>query len=205
MDKRCDLYLRLRAEALPAPGELEVLLREVKPAAVLLMRTAGETAVENVRRAIDPERRQTVAILVENDAGLVQRLDVDGVHLRSADDQLAGLRSRLAEAKSIGVSCRLSRHEAMMMAEAGADYIAFGDPALPGKRDLSAVVEMINWWNALFEVPCVAWLCETDGLGDAQRLVQAGADFLCVGQGVDDSIKLSDLVQITSDFVKTDK
>ena len=204
MDKSCDLYLRLRAEALPADDELEALLRETKPAAVLLIGAACETAVEKLRRAIDPAQRQTVAILIENDAGLAQKLDADGMHLRSADDQLSRLRGSLGENKSIGVSCKLSRHEAMTMAEAGADYIAFGDPALPGKRDLDAVAEMIDWWNALFEVPCVAWLCETDSLGDAQKLVQAGADFLCVGQGVEDSIKLSDVVRMRSDFAKTD-
>jgi thiamine-phosphate pyrophosphorylase len=79
----------------------------------------------------------------------------------------------------LGVWCGASRDQAMEAGEAGADYVAFGpygdveDPADP---------ELVQWWVELMELPAVA-----EGRITPQNcapLVQAGADFLAVGEAV---------------------
>ena len=52
-----------------------------------------------------------------------------------------------------------SRHDAMELGEAGADYVAFGIP--PDVEDRAVAVErrldLIAWWSEVFELPCVAF------------------------------------------------
>jgi len=66
------------------------------------------------------------------------------------------------------------------LAEAGADYIAFGAPAHLNGRDKGRVRrdELVAWWAEIFEVPCVAFDVETGE--EAERLTRAGAEFVAV-------------------------
>lgn len=183
MTKRCELYLRLHANALSGSAlpDLEALLSEIRPAALLVIGANADLSLDRLRQACESNGRQTVAILIENDAGLAKTLNADGVHLHGDSAQLTEARHLLGEDRAIGVSCPLSRHESMVMAEAGADYVAFGDPALTGQRNVDSLVDMTRWWSELLEIPCVAWLADGDTKEDANKLVCAGADFLCIG------------------------
>jgi len=201
MDKRCELYLRLRADALPAASELDLLARNIGPAALLL--TLPDTAgSENALPAfVDAARRQNIAILIEDALELAEALNADGVHIKADADRLAQARQRLGDGKSVGVSCGLSRHEMMVMAEGGADYIALGELPAEQPRDTGERVALIEWWAELFEVPCVAWLGDGDTAEDADRYVQAGADFLCIafepGAAAGGSERILDLTAMT--------
>ncbi len=68
----------------------------------------------------------------------------------------------------------------MTIAEAGADYVAFGIPANVQNRIKARErrLDLIAWWAEIFEVPCVALDVETPEL--AAALAQAGADFIGV-------------------------
>jgi thiamine-phosphate pyrophosphorylase len=84
----------------------------------------------------------------------------------------------------VGVTCHASRHLAMEAGEAGADYVAFGAFYKTDTKNpiSSATPELVSWWSALFELPCVA----IGGItaDNAAPLVRAGADFLAVSSGV---------------------
>ena len=61
----------------------------------------------------------------------------------------------------------------MVAGEAGADYIAFGDPGAPPDDGL---IELVRWWSELFVLPCLV-----EAQLDAQSalpLVRAGADLI---------------------------
>ncbi len=175
MDHTCDIYLRLRAGALPA-GDLDAALRKAAPSALLITGLSGESGRE-LAAFMEIARGQNLAILMKEDWSLARQFDMDGVHIRADAGRLAEARLALGPDKSIGVSCGLSRHEAMLMAEAGADYVAFGET---GAAELDKRAEMIGWWSKVFEVPCVAWLRDGEGFDEARSLVRAGADFLAV-------------------------
>jgi thiamine-phosphate pyrophosphorylase len=78
-------------------------------------------------------------------------------------------RKRLGASAIVGADCGASRHFAMEMAEAGADYVGLANGGEGGS-------ELIAWWGELFEVPCVALdPVEPD---EAGALAGLGADFV---------------------------
>jgi thiamine-phosphate pyrophosphorylase len=107
----------------------------------------------------------------------------DGIHLPWAQDIVSQFKDtrRVAPPGSvIGADAGRSRHDAMELGEAGADYIAFGIP--PDAEDRAVAVErrieLIAWWNEVFELPSVAFdVADTE---EARRLAEAGADFVSV-------------------------
>jgi thiamine-phosphate pyrophosphorylase len=102
--------------------------------------------------------------------------------------------SRYAEAREIvggrfivGGDVGRSRHDAMTIAEAGADYVGFGIPEHVEDRETARARrrELVAWWSEIFEVPGVAF--DVDTFEDASELARAGADFVALPlpQGAD--------------------
>jgi thiamine-phosphate pyrophosphorylase len=72
----------------------------------------------------------------------------------------------------------------MLAGEAGADYVMFGEPDEDGERPShEAVLDRVDWWAKLFEVPCVGY---AGALDDVDSLAAAGADFVALGAWVFD-------------------
>ncbi len=117
---------------------------------------------------------QDVALLVEDDAALALAGGADGLHLgRVEPPVIAAARAGLGTALSLGVACGASRHDAMMAAELGADYIAIAASAAASEEDFLALIE---WWSELMTVPLVAGPAATPAATLAWAL--AGADFI---------------------------
>jgi thiamine-phosphate pyrophosphorylase len=125
-----------------------------------------------------------VAFLVNDSIALAKRLGADGVHLGQSDGDPREARERLGREAQIGVTCHASRHLAMEAGEAGADYVAFGAffPTTTKQVEHHAEPDILGWWQALFELPCVAIGGITPE--NCAPLVQAGADFLAVSGAV---------------------
>jgi thiamine-phosphate pyrophosphorylase len=125
-----------------------------------------------------------VAFIVNDSISLAKRLGADGVHLGQSDGTVGDARARLGREAQIGVTCHNSRHLAMEAGEAGADYVAFGAffPTETKQVEHRAEPELLTWWQALMEIPCVA----IGGITPANcgELVKAGADFLAVSGAV---------------------
>ncbi len=133
-------------------------------------------------QAICAERE--VAFIVNDSISLAKRLKADGVHLGQGDGTVAEARERLGREAQIGVTCHDSRHLAMEAGEAGADYVAFGAffPTATKATEHVATPDLLEWWQALMEIPCVAIGGITPE--NCGPLVAAGADFLAVSGAV---------------------
>ena len=125
-----------------------------------------------------------VAFIVNDDVALAKRLEADGVHLGQDDGDPRDARRELGANAQIGVTCHASRHMAMEAGEAGADYVAFGAfyPTTTKTVEHHAEPEILEWWQGMFELPCVAIGGIT--VDNARVLVDAGADFLAVSGAV---------------------
>ncbi len=125
-----------------------------------------------------------VGFIVNDSVPLAKRLKADGVHLGQSDGLVADAREELGREIQIGITCHASRHFAMEAGEAGADYVAFGSffPSPTKDSEHRPEPEILEWWSALFEIPCVAIGGITPD--NCKPLVKAGADFLAVSHAV---------------------
>lgn len=173
---RSRLYVQFPARnpaGLEAP--LAQALRNTEAVCVLLC-GADRMHQDNLNRLIDLVQGCGLACLIEGDIALAEELGADGVHLPANADLYQRARARLGESANIGVHCGLSRHDAMTLAELGADYVAFSAPPEAGIDGIDRCAEIVSWWAELFVVPCVAWNVAT--ASDAARFAALGADFI---------------------------
>ncbi|MEM9781498.1 MAG: thiamine phosphate synthase [Pseudomonadota bacterium] len=80
---------------------------------------------------------------------LVAPLGLDGVHLSASSASIGRLRKELGKDVIIGADGGAERHRAMVLAEAGADYVTIGPVAAAGD-------ELYQWWSEMIETPVVA-------------------------------------------------
>lgn len=166
------LYVTIEASQ-GAAERLRAVLAAVPVAAVLVRAVRDRAAA---RELAGIAQQAGAAALVEGDARLAVDLGCDGVHLPWSEDVLeayAAARSIVGQARNVGAMAGTSRHDAMSLGEAGAEYIGF---ARAGGADVQA--ELVQWWAEVFEVPCVAF--DVADAREAEQLARDGADFIGV-------------------------
>jgi thiamine-phosphate pyrophosphorylase len=186
----CRLYL-----VLPGAPQAEMLLAKVifeaEPACVLLLDEARRE-LERAARLREITAARDVALLVDNDVEHAELIGADGVHLPPDAALYRQARERLGQRAIIGIGCIESRHDAMVMAELGADYVAFGGQGRGNSFPPGRQAELIAWWSEIFVVPSVAFAVETPEA--AASLAALGADFVAppatIWQGEDALLRI---------------
>jgi thiamine-phosphate pyrophosphorylase len=122
-----------------------------------------------------------IAFIMNDRPDLAAELDCDGVHVGDEDMPYAEARRLCGPDRIVGVTCGDSRHRALVAAEAGADYVAFGAFFPSGTKagaKFRATPEVLRDWSETTIVPC----CAIGGITqeNCPPLVEAGADFLAV-------------------------
>jgi len=156
------------------------LLAQADVAAVLvrLGTTDQPTMISTVKTLAPAIQDKGAALLLEGHAELIARSGADGAHVSG----LAALSDALPTLKPhriAGVGGLKTRHDSMTAGELGADYVLFGEPDASGQRpSLEAIIERLQWWDELFEPPCVGF---AGALDEVEALARAGADFVMAG------------------------
>lgn len=149
-------------------------------AAVLVRLAAADerTLINRIKTLAPVVQNRNAALVVEDHADLVARAGADGVHLSGMTGFSEAL-ERLKPERIVGIGGLASRHDAMVAAELGADYVMFGEPDSSGARPgFAAVEERVAWWAEVFEIPCVGY---ADSPDEVAPLAIAGADFVALG------------------------
>jgi len=173
---------RALAAALDAGDVAAVLLRlEDSDERTLINRAKAIAAIVQPR---------DIALLIDGRPDIAIRAGADGAHLSGIEALTAAL-SALKPDRIAGSGGLRSRHDAMLAAEAGADYVMFGEPdrqggqGNPGNQGnrpaFDTVLERLTWWAELFQLPCVGYAENLDEVGP---LAQAGADFVALGDWI---------------------
>jgi thiamine-phosphate pyrophosphorylase len=149
-------------------------------AAVLLRMAESDerTLINRIKAMAAPVQNKDAALLLDGHVELVARVGADGAHLTGTAAFTEAL-PHLKPDRIAGAGGLATRHDAMLAAEQGADYVMFGEPDVAGARPaFTAIEERITWWAELFEIPCVAYAASLD---DIAPFVAAGADFIALG------------------------
>ena len=166
------------------PDQLGAILDAVDIACVRIELAADDE--DTISRACDAIRvvahARDVPVVITDHVALVERLGLDGVHLRDGARSVRKLRKDLGGDAIIGAYCGATRHDGLSAGEAGADYVSFGpvrETAL-GHGDV-ADMDLFTWWSEMVEVPIVA-----EGAIDLEAAKELApvADFICLGSEI---------------------
>ncbi|MGB7257202.1 MAG: thiamine phosphate synthase [Pseudolabrys sp.] len=164
-------------------NDLATALGAADIAAVLLrLSDADERTLINRAKALAPvAQAKDAALIVGGRVELVARAGADGAHLSGIDAFNSAL-ATLKPERIAGAGGLATRHDAMLAAEAGADYVMFGEPDEDGSRpSFAAIEERVAWWAEVFQPPCVGFAANADEIAP---LAIAGADFVALGDWV---------------------
>jgi thiamine-phosphate pyrophosphorylase len=161
-------------ESLPrllAAADVAAVLVRLKP-------VDQRTMISRVKALAPAIQDKGAALLLDGHVELVARAGADGAHLTgiaALEDALPTLKpDRIA-----GVGGLRTRHDSMAAGELGADYVLFGEPDASGQRpSIEAIAERLQWWDELFEPPCVGFAASA---GEVGEFAASGADFVLVG------------------------
>jgi len=146
--------------------------------------TSDEAIRETVKTLLPICHSHDVPLIINDRADLAQETGADGVHVGQQDMACAKAREIVGVESIIGVTCHDSRHLAIVAAESGADYVAFGAfyPTTTKDTKYHPHPEILEWWSETTTVPCIA----IGGISpdNCAPLVAAGAGFLAVLSGV---------------------
>lgn len=151
----------------------------------LRLKNVGDDAITEAVKALMPIcHKHEVAFILNDRPDLAAALDCDGVHIGEEDMPYREARALVGPDRTVGVTCKNSRHDAMDLAEAGADYVAFGSffPTTTKTDATPADIETLEVWTETTNVPCVAIGGIT--VENCAPIVAAGADFIAVCNGV---------------------
>ena len=166
------------------PSQLAASLPELLAAAdvaavlVRLRETDQRTMISRVKALAPVFQNGGAALLLDGHVELVARGGADGAHLSGIAAMEEALPS-LKPDRIAGVGGLATRHDSMAAGEQGADYVLFGEPDANGQRpSMEAIAERLQWWDELFEPPCVGFAASREEAGE---FAAAGADFVLVG------------------------
>lgn len=185
----CRLYLITPPAISDLDGFAQILERTLEAGDVaalqIRLKDVDDSEIRRVTERLLPiAQDRGVAVILNDRPDLALELGCDGVHVGQEDTPYAEARQTLGPDAIVGVTCHDSRHLAMIAAEAGADYVAFGAfyPTQTKEAPTQAEPELLSWWQEMMTTPCVAIGGITPE--NAAPLVEAGADFLAVSSGV---------------------
>ncbi len=167
----------------PELADTGTLLRSVAQAldggiAILQYRRKGKQHIDEAKTLARLCRERAVPFVVNDNIALALDCGADGVHLGSADGELAAARAKLG-GRFLGASCYDSLSAARAAVAAGADYVAFGS-VFPSSTKPAAVRAPLTLFGEArsLGVPLVAIGGIT--LQNAPQLLAAGADCVAV-------------------------
>ncbi len=166
-------------------GQLKQALEGGDIASLLIsMPGANEGDLQAAAKRLVPlAQAREVAVLIENNTQIVGRSGADGLHVSGSDKDLEEAIQSFSEDRIIGHAGIKTRHEAMVVASMGVDYMFFGLLSLnqdeePHRKSLA----FGSWWSEVFETPCV--VLAGVSVSSIDTAAQTGAEFVAVREAV---------------------
>lgn len=178
------LYLILDPGKSPDPMAEIRAAKQAGPVLSLLIRSEDNAPDKTL---ISAAQALGIAVLLEADNQSAP-YDADGLHVSTDSlEAFHAAASQLQNDEILGVMAWSSRHNAMLLAEEGASYIAFdvtsqqpaeAEPTPDAPAFENQQPPTLAWWTELFETPAVAWGINSEA--EALRAAKDGADFIAL-------------------------
>lgn len=169
------------AQAFAAPLAAALAAGDVAAVLLRLAPSDERTLINRAKALAAAVQGAGAALVLDGHADLAARAGADGAHL-SGIDAFSDALDSLKPDRIAGCGGLATRHDAMVAAERGADYVMFGEADASGRRPgLAATEERVAWWAEVFEAPCVGY---AGALDEVAPLAKAGADFIALGDFV---------------------
>jgi len=163
--------------------DIDAALKAADVAAVLLRLAESDERmlIDRAKAIASIVQRHDVALLLDGHPGIVARVDADGAHLGDMESFTSALVT-LKPDRIAGAGGLHSRHDAMVAAEAGADYLMFGEPDTQDRRPpFDELQERLVWSAELLQLPCIGYAANID---EVAPLARTGADFVALGEWI---------------------
>ncbi len=152
----------------------EAVLAAADVACILLRFDPQADAGAIAKKLLALAQPRGIACLVA-DSRLAAAIEADGVHISAPGEALDAALKAMKPDHIVGVGGLVSRDDAMVAGESGADYLMFGGP--DSQQSFGEVRERIAWWAEIFNLPCVAYARE---IAEVAGFVETGADFIAL-------------------------
>jgi thiamine-phosphate pyrophosphorylase len=156
----------------------EAALAATDVACVLLRFDLQADAQAIAKKLLALAQPRGIACLV-GDSQLAAAVEADGVHIPAPGEALDAALKALKPNHIVGVGGLVSRDDAMVAGESGADYLMFGGP--DSQQAFGEIRERIAWWAEIFNLPCVGYARE---ITEVAGFVELGADFVALETAV---------------------
>jgi thiamine-phosphate pyrophosphorylase len=124
-----------------------------------------------------------VAALVHNDTRVAGRVKADGVHVDSGLDDLKAAIAAFHPGSIVGAGGLVRRHDAMLAAEAGPDYLFFGRlDGDTGPGTFPRTFDLAEWWSSVAIVPAI--VMGGSALASVEKAAAAGIAFVALSRAV---------------------
>ena len=156
-------------------------------ASLLLPLPSGDfrSRINFIKSVIPVTQRYDIAVVVtsdDDDDELVRtalRGGADGIHLDGNHQKLKDFREELGTEYILGAGGVITRDDAMLAGEKGADYIWFGNRKETDElSSLTQRKDNVSWWAEIFEPPCVTYARTWD---EVDIIAGAKAEFVAAG------------------------
>ncbi len=185
----CQIYL-ITPPKIDDLEEFSSLLNRVLSSAPIsslqlrLKETPRARIVEIARTLLPITQTFNTALIINDDPLITHEVKADGVHLGQMDMDIKSAQEMLLAGSIIGVTCHNSKDLAFKAGSDGAHYVAFGSffESKTKPEANPADLELLTWWHETMEIPSVAIGGIT--VDNAQKVIEAGADFIAISSGV---------------------
>ncbi len=190
LSNRCRLVLVLDGDIVSTLGDnaLPCLSAAISGGDVASLILAPGTLDEDpfetaIRPLVSPAQEQGIAVMIAGYSRVAGRLQADGLQLGQNPEAIAEAVEKFAPKIMVGAANVKTRHTALVIGEAGADYLMFGKPG--GDTHAEANPKSLalgEWWASMVEIPGIVM-----GGSDVDSVIavaKTGCDFVALGSAI---------------------
>lgn len=186
--KLCGLYVITDSHLMPRQRFADMVEAAVQNGATIVQLREKDTPRDEVvrlgRELLAVTRRYHALLIINDDPGVAREIGADGVHVGREDPAIAETRAIVGDDAIIGVSCYGDVGKAVAAEQSGADYVAFGSPFPSPTKSGKGETPIGIFQAAKQRVSVPIFAIGGIHIGNAQQLIDAGADGIAVVSGV---------------------